>query len=224
MIKKDVTIKVSDKIGNVSSIFYSPDKPKSVMVFAHGAGAGMKAKFMEAVSLALANRGIATLRFNFPYIENGKKIPDPKPVATSAVAAAVQKAVKLCPDIPVFGSGKSFGGRMTSTAASDGLVLDLKGIIFFGFPLHPPGKPSNERAEHLYKVNIPMLFLQGTRDALANMDLLKPVIKKIGKKAELFIIDGADHSFHIPKDYKLKDSEALEMMYDEVKRWTESNL
>jgi len=221
LIKKPVKIKVSDKIGDVSGLFYSPGEPKSITVFAHGAGAGMKAKFMEAVSLALANRNIATLRFNFPYIENGKKIPDPKPVATAAVAAAVQKAVKLCPNVPVFGSGKSFGGRMTSTAASEGMVPELKGIIFFGFPLHAPGKPSNERAEHLYKVNIPMLFLQGTRDALANMDLLKPVIKKIGKKAELFIIEGADHSFHLTKEYKMKDSEAMEIMCDEVNRWME---
>lgn len=224
MKKESLSINISDKIGDVSGLFYSPDKPKSVIVFAHGAGAGMKAIFMEAVSLALAEREIAILRFNFPYIENGKKIPDPKPVATATVAAAVQKAVKLCPNIPVFGSGKSFGGRMTSTAASEGLVPELKGIIFFGFPLHAPGKPSNERAEHLYRVNIPMLFLQGTRDALATMELLKPVIKKIGKKAELFIINGADHSFHIPKDYKMKDSEALEIMCDEVKRWMESNL
>ena len=222
MIKKDVKIKISDSIGEVSGLFYSPVAPKSVMVFAHGAGAGMKNKFMEAVSLALANRKIATLRFNFPYIENGKKIPDPKPVAITAVASAVHKASKLCPGLPVFGSGKSFGGRMTSNAASEELVPELKGIIFFGFPLHPPGKPSNERAEHLYKVSIPMLFLQGTRDALANMDLLKPVIRKIGKKAELFIIEGADHSFHIPKEFKLKDSEAMEIMCDEVERWIEN--
>jgi hypothetical protein len=222
LIKKDVKIKISDSIGEVSGLFYSPVAPKSVMVFAHGAGAGMKNKFMEAVSLALANRKIATLRFNFPYIENGKKIPDPKPVAITAVASAVHKASKLCPGLPVFGSGKSFGGRMTSNAASEELVPELKGIIFFGFPLHPPGKPSNERAEHLYKVSIPMLFLQGTRDALANMDLLKPVIRKIGKKAELFIIEGADHSFHIPKEFKLKDSEAMEIMCDEVERWIEN--
>ena len=219
LTKKSLRIKVSDSIGDVSALFYTPQKAEQVLVFAHGAGAPMQNKFMETVSVRLAELGIATLRFNFPYMEKGRKVPDNKPVSIAAVNAAAEKAEKLCPKLPVFASGKSFGGRMTSTAASEGLLQNVKGIVFFGFPLHAPGKPSNERAEHLYKVNIPMLFLQGTRDALASLELLKPVIKKLGKKAELFMIDGADHSFHVPKDNKLKDSEVIELICKEVKKW-----
>lgn len=217
--KKSLRIKVSEAIGDVSALFYSPDKAKYILVLAHGAGAGMNNKFMEQVSLSLGELGIATLRFNFPYMEKGKKIPDSPKISCAAVSAAVTKASELCPKIPVFAGGKSYGGRMTSTAASEGMLPEIKGIVFFGFPLHAPGKPSNDRAEHLYKVNVPALFLQGTRDALASLDLLKPVIKKIGKKAELFVIEGADHSFHVPKDNKLKDSEVIELICKEVKRW-----
>lgn len=222
LTKKTFKIKVSATIGDVSALFYSPSKPEQVLVFAHGAGAGMKNKFMEQASLCLAEQGITTLRFNFPYMEKGKKVPDTKSVCSAAINAAVEKASKDCPNLPIFAGGKSFGGRMTSTAASEGLLENVKGIVFFGFPLHPPGKPSNERAEHLYKVNIPMLFLQGSRDALATLDLLKPVIKKIGAKAELFLIEGADHSFHSPKEYGLKDGEVIEMICKEVKRWMQT--
>ncbi len=221
LIKKSPRIKVSKTIGDVSALFYSPAGPEQVLVFAHGAGAGMKNKFMEQVSLCLAEHEIATLRFNFPYMEKGKNVPDTKPVCAAAISAAVEKASKLCPKLPLFAGGKSFGGRMTSTAASEGLLENVNGIIFFGFPLHPPGKPSNERAEHLYKVNIPMLFLQGSRDALASLDLLKPVINKLGKNAELFLIKGADHSFHCSKEYGFKDNEVIEMMCKEIKRWME---
>jgi predicted alpha/beta-hydrolase family hydrolase len=223
LTKKSLRIKVSKSIGDVSALFYSPAKARYVMVFAHGAGAGMKNKFMESASIALAVEGIATLRFNFPYMEKGKKMPDPRPVCYAAIAAAVEKAAALCPKLPVFTCGKSFGGRMTSSAASEGMLEKIKGIVFFGFPLHPPGKPSNERAEHLYKVNVPMLFLQGTRDSLANMDLLKPVIKKLGSNAELFIIEGADHSFHVSKEFKLSDGDVIEILCKEVKRWLEEN-
>lgn len=217
--KKSLRISISETIGDVSALFYSPDKTKYVLVFAHGAGVGMNNKYMEQVSLSLAELGIATLRFNFPYMEKGKKVPDPAKVSCAAVSAAVTKASELCPKIPLFAGGKSYGGRMTSTAASEGMLPNINGIVFFGFPLHAPGKPSNDRAEHLYKVSVPVLFLQGTRDALASLDLLKPVIKKIGKKAELFIIEGADHSFHVPKDNKLKDSEVIEVICEEIKKW-----
>ncbi|MCI0448308.1 MAG: dienelactone hydrolase family protein [Chlorobi bacterium] len=222
LAKKSLRIKVSKSIGDVSALFYLPSKAEQALVFAHGAGAGMKNKFMEQAALMLTEQGIATLRFNFPYMEKGKKVPDPKPVCFAAISTAVDKASALCPKLPLFAGGKSFGGRMTSTVASEGMIENMKGIIFFGFPLHAPGKPSNERAEHLYKVNIPMLFLQGTRDSLASLDLLKPVIKKLGKKAELFIIEGADHSFHVPKDNKITDSEVIELICKEIKRWMEA--
>jgi len=220
IIKKSLKIKVSEKIGEVSLLYYSPADAKSIFVFAHGAGAGMKNKFMEQVSLLLAENGIAALRFNFPYMEKGKKVPDNKAICAATISAACEKASMLAPKLPLFAGGKSFGGRMTSTAASEGLILGVKGIVFFGFPLHAPGNPSNERAEHLYKVTIPMLFLQGTRDSLASLDLLKPVIKRIGKKAKLFIVEGADHSFHVPKDNKLKDKDVIELLCKEVKQWT----
>lgn len=215
--KKSFKINVSKEIGDVSCIYYMPDKAEQILVFAHGAGAGMTNKSMEQFALALAERMIATLRFNFPYMENGKKVPDRKPVCTATIVAAVEKAKKLNPKLPLFAGGKSFGGRMTSTAASEGLLTDVKGIVFFGFPLHAPGKASNERAEHLYSVKIPMLFLQGTRDALASLEFLKPAIKKLGRKATLFIIDGADHSFNVPKDNKVKSSEVIGYICDEVK-------
>lgn len=222
LTKKSLKIKVSDNIGSVSAVYYSPTKAKQVLVFAHGAGVGMKSKFMEQVSLSLAELGIASLRFNFPYMEKGKRMPDTRPVCTATVKATVEKASKLSPKLPIFAGGKSFGGRMTSTTASEGMIPNVKGIIFFGFPLHAPGRPSNDRAEHLYKVEIPMLFLQGSRDALASLDLLKPVLKKIGKKAELFVIEGGDHSFHCPKEYGNKDNEVIIKICEGVKRWMDN--
>jgi uncharacterized protein len=222
LIKKSLLIKVSESIGDVSALFYLPKKAEYIMTFAHGAGAGITNKFMEQAAITLAEEGIATLRFNFPYMESGKKVPDKKPVCFAAIKAAVDKAASLCPKLPIFSAGKSFGGRMTSTAASEYFIDSIKGIIFFGFPLHAPGKASNDRAEHLYKVNVPMLFLQGSRDALASLDMLKPVNKKLGKKAKLFIIEGADHSFHVPKTGKLNDTEVIKLMCGEVKKWMDT--
>ncbi|HMQ70453.1 MAG TPA: alpha/beta hydrolase [Ignavibacteria bacterium] len=219
LTKKSLRIKISESIGDVSALLYSPSKAKYIIVFAHGAGVGMDHRSMEQFSLALAAQDIATLRFNFPYMESGKKMPDRKPVCTDTISAALEKAVKLCPELPLFAGGKSFGGRMTSTAASEGRLKNVYGIVFFGFPLHAPGKPSKDRAEHLYKVNIPMLFLQGTRDTLASLDFLKPVTGKLGKKSKLFIIDGADHSFHVPKTNKLNDSDVVNVICKEVKEW-----
>ncbi|MCB0724809.1 MAG: dienelactone hydrolase family protein [Ignavibacteriae bacterium] len=219
LTKKSLKVKVSKEIGSVSALLYTPAKPTAILVFAHGAGAGIKNRFMETVSNTLGDLGIATLRFNFPYMEAGKKVPDRKPVATAAVAAAVEKAHELYPKLPVFAGGKSFGGRMTSTAASEDMLSNIKGIVFFGFPLHAPGRPSSDRAEHLFSVKVPMLFLQGTRDALASFDLIKPLCKKLGKKATLYTVDGADHSFHVPKDNKLTDSEVIKLICDEIKTW-----
>ncbi|MCB0721428.1 MAG: dienelactone hydrolase family protein [Ignavibacteriae bacterium] len=219
LTKKSLKVKISKEIGSVSALLYTPAKPSAILVFAHGAGAGIKNRFMETVSNTLGDLGIATLRFNFPYMEAGKKVPDRKPVATAAVAAAVEKAHELYPKLPVFAGGKSFGGRMTSTAASEDMLSNIKGIVFFGFPLHAPGRPSSDRAEHLFSVKVPMLFLQGTRDALASFDLIKPLCKKLGKKATLYTIDGADHSFHVPKTSDLTDSEVIKLICNEVKTW-----
>jgi len=229
LTKKSLKIKISKETGTVSALLYAPAKPKAILVFAHGAGAGIKNKFMETVAVTLGELGIATLRFNFPYMEAGKKVPDRKPVATTAVAAAVEKASELYPKLPVFAGGKSFGGRMTSTAASEDMLDDIKGIVFFGFPLHAPGKPSSDRAAHLFEVKVPMLFLQGTRDALASYDLMKQLCKKLGNlpaattvqagKSTLYTIEGADHSFHVPKDNKLSDPEVINMICNEIKSW-----
>ena len=224
LTKRSLRINVSKSIGDVSALFYLPEDAEYILVFAHGAGVGMNNKSMEQISLSLAGQKIATLRFNFPYMEKGKKMPDSKPVCAAAISTAVEKALSLNTKIPLFAGGKSFGGRMTSTAASEGMLPNVKGIVFFGFPLHAPGKHSNERAEHLYKVDIPMLFLQGTRDALASLEHLKPVIKKLGNNAELFIIDGADHSFHVPKEYNMKDSDVIELICKEVKKWMDHSI
>lgn len=217
--KKSLKIKISKETGSVSALLYTPANPSAILVFAHGAGAGIKNKFMETVADTLGELGIATLRFNFPYMEAGKKVPDRKPVAAAAVASAVEKAHELYPKLPIFAGGKSFGGRMTSTAASEEMLPGIKGIVFFGFPLHAPGKPSSDRAAHLFDVKAPMLFLQGTRDALASIDLIKPLCKKLGKKATLYTIDGADHSFHVPKDNKLTDPEVINLLCEETKTW-----
>jgi hypothetical protein len=174
------------------------------------------------MSMQLANNGIAVFRFNFPYMEKKKRTPDPKGITVATIRSAVEEAGKRLPGIQLFAGGKSFGGRMTSTAESENHLNDVKGLVFFGFPLHAPGKPSAERAERLYKVKIPMLFLQGTRDSLADLNLLRPVCKKLGESAELYIIDGADHSFHVPRTLGLKDDDIIANLAKKVKSWSDS--
>jgi len=221
-IVRNIKFTASKSSGDVSGILILPEKPKFLLVFAHGAGAGMNHPFMEKVSHYLADESIATLRFNFPYTEKKKKSPDPAPILMETVRSAVRAALENAGDIPIFTGGKSMGGRMTSMAASDQTKAGMekvKGVVFFGFPLHAPGKPSNERAEHLFNVNVPMLFLQGTRDKLADLELLKPVIKKLGKKATLYIIEGADHSFHVPKSSEKDDEEVLKEIAMKVAGW-----
>lgn len=216
---KNLHFKVSENIGEVSAIFSSPKNPKAIFVFAHGAGAGMNHKFMEEISSKLVNFDIAVFRYQFPYMEKGKRSPDYPNVLLKTVQSAVEKAESIYKGLPIFAGGKSLGGRMTSTVASKNLIPQIKGIIFFGFPLHAPGKPSSDRAEHLYEVKVPMLFLQGTRDKLADLNLLKPVIKKIGRKASLKIIEGADHSFHVLKSFKKSDSEIIEELSELASSW-----
>jgi predicted alpha/beta-hydrolase family hydrolase len=191
-------IKVSDKIGSVSAEIIKPTKPKAVLVLAHGAGAGMNHPFMKSLCEALAEQGIATCRFNFPFTENKKGRPDVPAVAHATIEAAIVKASAECKKLPLFVGGKSFGGRMSSQLMALKTVENVSGLVFVGFPLHQPGNPSIERAEHLKDVKVPMLFLQGTRDALADFKMIQQVTKKL-KLAKLVSFENADHSFKAPK-------------------------
>ncbi|MGY4466360.1 putative alpha/beta-hydrolase family hydrolase [Bradyrhizobium sp. LB9.1b] len=188
-----------ERIGTVSAILTQPDNARACYVLAHGAGAGMKHASMDKIAEGLADRGIATLRFNFPYMEKKQGRPDQPAVAHAAIRAAVKEAARLCPGLKLVAGGKSFGGRMTSQAQSKAPLPDVKGLAFLGFPLHADKKPSTERAEHLADVEIPMLFLQGTRDGLADLGLLRPVVAALGTKATLHEVVGGDHSFAVLK-------------------------
>lgn len=211
-------VKIDVGLGQVSGLLQTPEASRAGYVFAHGAGAGMAHAFMEDVAQELAARGIATLRYQFPYMEQGGKRPDSPKVAHAAVRAAVAKAKELVPGVPLIAGGKSFGGRMTSQAEALE-PLGVRGLAFFGFPLHPSGAPSDERAAHLSDVRVPMLFLQGTRDALADLSLLKPLIKKLGKAATLHLVDEADHSFHVPAKSGRKDSQVRAEILDTFAAW-----
>jgi predicted alpha/beta-hydrolase family hydrolase len=213
-----VTIAVSDA-EQVSGLLLTPLKPQACYVFAHGAGAGMTHPFMAAVAEGLAERGVATLRYQFLYMEQGSKRPDPPKVAHAAVRAAVLEAGRRFPDLPIFAGGKSFGGRMTSQAQAASPLPAVRGLVFFGFPLHPPGKPSDERAKHLFEVNVPMLFLQGTRDELANLELLEPVGRELGARATVKLFQDADHSFHVPARSGRKDADVRIGMLDATADW-----
>lgn len=193
-----LSLHVSSEIGDVSAELITPDKPICVVTLAHGAGAGMNHGFMLAISKSLAVKDIATLRFNFPFVEKQKRRPDSPAVAHKTIEVAIAKAHELLPSLPVFASGKSFGGRMGSQYLSTLPDADVKGIVFFGFPLHPPGKPSIERAEHLKAVSVPMLFLQGTRDELASYELIDKVCASL-QLATLITIEGANHAFKAGK-------------------------
>src|ERR1700684_3323678 len=185
------------KSGSVSALLSRLDQPRACYVFAHGAGAGMAHSFMEAFADGLCERGIASLRYQFPYMEKGGKRPDPPAIAQAAVRAAVAKAAKIFPGLGLIAGGKSFGGRMTSQAQAAAPLPGVRGLAFAGFPLHPAGKPSTDRADHLAKIDIPMLFLQGTRDSLAEVALIEPVVQRLGSRATLHLAEGADHSFHV---------------------------
>ena len=192
----------------MAALLLRPDDAKALYVFAHGAGAGMTHQAMEANARALAERGIAMLRYQFPYMEKGSKRVDPPKVAHAAVRAAVAEAARLAPELPLFAGGRSFGGRMTSQAQALEPLPGVRGLAFLGFPLHPAGKPGIERAEHLAKVGIPMLFVSGDRDALAEIELLKPVVAGLGERVTLHIVAGADHSFRVAA----KEAEAIEAL------------
>jgi hypothetical protein len=200
-------------------LLQSPPNAHACLVLAHGAGAGMTHPFMQTVADGLAARGIATLRYQFPYMERGSKRTDPSAVAHATVRAAVAEAARLLPDVPLFAGGKSFGGRMASQAQAESPLPDVRGLVFLGFPLHPAGKPSTDRAAHLDQVNVPMLFLQGTRDDLASLELLRPVVKKLGDRATLAVFEHADHSFHVPAKSGRKDAEVMEDLLHTLARW-----
>jgi len=203
----------------VSGLLMQPPQSRACYVFAHGAGAGMTHASMEAIAAGLAGRGIATLRYQFPYMEKGSKRPDAPAVAHAAVRAAVAEAGRCCPALPLIAGGKSFGGRMTSQAQALAPLSGVRGLAFFGFPLHPAGKPSAERAKHLSDVKIPMLFLQGTRDALAELSLLEPVVKGLGSRATLHLVKDADHSFHVLKSSGRNDREVMDEVLDAFTAW-----
>ena len=208
----------------VSGLLQTPAAARACYVVAHGAGAGMAHPFMAAVAAGLAARGVATLRYQFPYMERGAKRPDPPKIAQAAVRAAVAAAAHALPGLPLFAGGKSFGGRMTSQAQAAAPLPNVCGLAFLGFPLHPPDKPSDARAAHLAKVQIPMLFLQGTRDAFATLEILRPVCAALGERATLTLLDDADHSFHVPARSGRKDAEALNAVLDALVAWLDGVL
>jgi predicted alpha/beta-hydrolase family hydrolase len=191
-------------------------------VLAHGAGAGMTHPFMEVVAMELGARGIATLRYQFPYMEARAKRPDPPALAQATVRAAVSEAGRRIPNLPLIAGGKSFGGRMTSLAQAGSPLPDVRGLAFLGFPLHPAGKPSAERGKHLFDVTIPMLFLQGTRDTLAELLLLQPLVDELGKRTALRLFQDADHSFHVPARTGRKDPEVRGEMLDALAAWIDT--
>jgi uncharacterized protein len=210
-----------DETRCVSALLQLPPAATACFVFAHGAGAGMEHASMTAVAEELAARRIATLRFQFPYMELRSRRPDPPSVCHTTVRAAVAEAARLAPTLPLFAGGRSFGGRMTSQAQAIEPLPGVKGLAFLGFPLHPAGKPSAERAEHLRDVRIPMLFLQGTRDELAKLELLQPVIDRLSARATLKLLQDADHSFHVPARTGRKDAEVRTEMLDALATWIE---
>ena len=205
--------------GRVSALLLRPPDAWLLYVLAHGAGAGMRHAFMEDVARRLAARGVATFRYQFPYVEAGGKRPDPPRILQATVRAAVAAAAAAAPDLPLIAGGKSLGGRMTSSAAAQRPLEGVRGIAFLGFPLHPPKKPAIERAAHLDDVGVPMLFLQGTRDDLADLDLIRQVHARLGERATLHVVEGADHSFHVLKRSGRTDAEVLDELADVVAEW-----
>jgi uncharacterized protein len=215
-----VKIDVNDST-RVSGLFQDAPGAKACLVLAHGAGAGMKHPFMAAVSSELAGLQIATLRYQFPYMERQSRRPDSASLCGVAVRAAVDTATRLAPGLPLIAGGKSFGGRMTSQAQALAPLAQVRGLAFFGFPLHPPNRPSDERARHLADVRIPMLFLQGTRDEFATLPLLEPVIKQLGVRATLLLIQDGDHSFHVPRRTGRTDAQVRAEMLEAFAEWVE---
>jgi predicted alpha/beta-hydrolase family hydrolase len=215
---KEIQFAVNAKVGVVSGLLNKPINATALLVLAHGAGAGMRHRFMEAAAAALASLNIATLRYQFPYMEKRTKRPDSETVLTDTVRAALVAAKKVAGELPLFAGGKSMGGRMTSLSAAKEPLDGVRGFIYFGFPLHAAGRPAAERGEHLAGIKAPMLFLQGSRDALAELKLLRPLCQRL-KRAELFVIEGGDHSFHMLKSARRTDDEVLDEIARKAAEW-----
>jgi uncharacterized protein len=216
----ELRIAVSERAGDVSGLLLRPDGARLLYVLAHGAGAGMRHPFLEAIAQRLAERSIATLRYQFPYMEQRARRPDPPAVAAATVRAVVAEAARLAPALPLVAGGKSFGGRMTSTAQAEAPLPSVRGLVFLGFPLHPPRRPGDSRAEHLAQVEIPMLFLQGTRDDFADFKLLRPVVKRLGDRATVHLVEGGDHSFKVLKRSGKVESDVMDELVEAIVDWT----
>ena len=220
---KPLTLRVSDT-ETVSALLLEPKQARTCYVFGHGAGAGMNHSFMAAFAAGLAAREVATLRYQFPYMEKGSKRPDPPALAHATVRAAVVEAARQCPGMPLFAGGKSFGGRMSSQAQAREPMPGVRGLVFVGFPLHPAGKPGLDRAEHLSKVAVPMLFLQGTRDELADLVLIRSATDALGPRATLELFDDADHSFHVRAKSGSNDAQVREALLAAFVAWIAMHL
>jgi predicted alpha/beta-hydrolase family hydrolase len=210
-----------ENAGDVSAIFERPQNARWLLVLAHGAGAGMRHRFLETLTRELAAVGVATWRYQFPYMEQRRRVPDAPAVLTATVRAAVRAAEQAAPDLPLLAGGKSMGGRMTSSAAAQEPLARVRGLIFFKFPLHPPGRPGTKRADHLAQVRVPMLFIQGRRDPLPNLNLLRPICESLGALATLEIIETADHSFHVLKRSNKNDAQIMRELAEGVAAWAQ---
>lgn len=218
---KDLRFAVSGS-EEVSAIFVRPSGAGWLFVLAHGAGAGMRQPFLEAMSRELAIVGVATFRYQFPYMEKRRRIPDVAALLAAAVRAAVRKAAETAPDLPLLAGGKSMGGRMTSQAAAQQPLDGVRGLVFLGFPLHPPGRPGTKRADHLAHVRLPLLFLQGTRDPFAELSLLRPICDQLGSEATLHVVETADHSFHVLKRSGTSGEETMRGLAQTIRSWADA--
>ena len=215
----ELRIETGTKAGAVSGILNLPKNSEALLVFAHGAGAGMRHSFMEKMAGLLGDIGIGTLRYQFPYMEAGRGQPDRPPVLEATVTAAVTEAARLGPGLPLLAGGKSMGGRMTSGAAARTPLPGVRGLVFFGFPLHPPKNRGIARADHLNQVTVPMLFIQGTRDSLADLTLIREVTNRLGDRAVVHVVEGGDHSFHVPKRSGRTDADVMAEIASSVRNW-----